>query len=114
MSKLSKYMPFWYLILPLPLLWGLGYLMNVLVMTANHGQMPVYLPLYCSTINFGAFHTCMTAGSHLKWMADWINTGVGEHYVMTSPGDLLEMLVEGTWTYCALIWGVLMAERARY
>ena len=111
MRKLVLHHRLFLLLVILPiLLWGLGYTMNVIVMAANHGMMPVAL-YNCGSIDFGKVHSCMTDATHLKWMADWINVGQGEQVVLASLGDALEYLVESTWIYSVILWMVLAIER---
>ena len=107
---IKHHLPFLLLVLLPVLLWGLGYSMNVIVMAANHGTMPVYL-WNCGGIDFGKVHSCMTSATHLKWMADWINVGTGESITLASLGDGLEFLVESTWVYCVIIWMFLVIEK---
>lgn len=78
------------------LLFALGYLLNFLVMAANHGQMPVLFPGGgCGPEGFFSedlVHVCMTAQSHLRFLADWIAMiENGRLHSMMSPGDFLEM-----------------------
>lgn len=89
------------------LLFALGYLMNALVMAANHGQMPVLFPGGgCGPDGFFSedlVHVCMTAQSHLKFLADWIAMVEDGHLrAMLSPGDFLEMA--GTVSFFPSLW----------
>ncbi len=70
-------------------MFGMGFLINAIVMAANHGQMPVLvLGGDCGMIDADdVIHSCMVAGTHLKFLADWI---VINHVGIASPGDFLE------------------------
>lgn len=72
-----------------PGLFLLGFLMNSLVIAANHGQMPVLMPGSCDPLYFAGdpIHTCMTHATHLKFLADWV--WVGSLGAIASPGDFL-------------------------
>ena len=87
------------------LIWGIGFLMNAVVMAVNGGMMPV-LVSNCSNGFFTdeasvAIHSCMTSGSHLKFLADWIY--VRGYGIVASPGDGLELLAELIWKPCLYI-----------
>ena len=86
----------------------LGALLNILVVTANHGYMPVHQ----SAIIFNRFgwqangdvldeiHRVMQSSDHLKILADWIEI---PRIAIVSPGDLFLWLgewLEG-WTFLA-------------
>lgn len=63
-----------------------GLASNQLVMIANGGQMPVLFPSgTCPDLSEDAIHTCMTAASHLKFLADIFNM----HAYIESIGDVL-------------------------
>jgi hypothetical protein len=86
----------------------LGILLNALVLAANNGQMPVLYPGGCEvSLTNLLIHTCMTSGSRLKYLADWI---IVNHTGIISPGDLM------IWSGAAMIipalvaWAVLMAH----
>ena len=85
------------------MLFALGYLMNALVMAANHGQMPVLYPGGgCGPADFWSddiVHVCMNAQTHFRFLADWIPmVHRGQLDAMASPGDFLEMACEKTFT----------------
>ncbi|MFI4941498.1 MAG: DUF5317 family protein [Burkholderiales bacterium] len=94
---------------------AVGFLMNALVMAANRGQMPVLVPGGdCGMLIApqDLIHTCMTASTRLKWLADWIvvnNVGV------LSPGDLFMTAQEVFVLPCVLIWATLqIRHRGEY
>lgn len=99
--------PYWPLIVGPALSFGFGFLLNALVMAANHAQMPVLMPGGdCSLIGEGDFiHSCMSAGTHLKFLADWI---VINHMGIASPGDFLEWLSDATMVPGLFAWIVLV------
>jgi hypothetical protein len=68
-------------------MYAAGFTLNVLVMAANKGQMPVLVPGGCQPDFFADdfIHGCMVAGTHLKFLADWIV----RHKGIASPGDFL-------------------------
>jgi hypothetical protein len=83
--------PYWTLAVAPSLLFGIGFAMNAIVMGINGSQMPVQLSGCTVDVigegTVGAIHSCMTAATHLKVLADWIVVrGVG----IASPGDFLE------------------------
>lgn len=92
----------WLLLGPVAM-FALGFAMNAVVMAANHGQMPVLIPgNNCSLIEPEDFiHTCMTAGTHLKFLADWI---VINHFGVASPGDFLEWACDQTFWPALFAW----------
>ena len=76
-------------LLAIPLMmYGIGALANFAVMAHNGGQMPVLFPGGCMPDQFAddPIHSCMTAATHWKFLADWI---VINHLGVASPGDLL-------------------------
>lgn len=95
---------YWYLLLGPALMFALGFSMNALVMAANHGQMPVLWPGGCPDVtDESAFpiHACMTAVSHLKWMADWVVIrGLG----VASIGDFFEWAGEASMMPALFMW----------
>jgi hypothetical protein len=84
-------------------LFAIGFTMNALVMAANHGQMPVLVPGgNCSLIDAEDFiHSCMTAGTRLKFLADWI---VINPFGVWSPGDLFELACKTTLWPGLILW----------
>lgn len=91
--------PYWTLAVVPAAAFILGFTMNAVVMAANGGQMPVLFNA-CSVDaigegTVGAIHSCMTATTHLKFLADWIAVrGLG----IASPGDFLEWFGAATFT----------------
>jgi hypothetical protein len=94
---------YWPLLLGPWLSFGLGLVMNALVMAVNNGQMPVQFPGGCPVGGFGddIIHSCMTSTTHLKFLCDWIVIrGVG----IASPGDFFEWAWELTWLPMLSTW----------
>jgi Family of unknown function (DUF5317) len=94
--------PHWPLLLGPAALFALGFVLNAFVMGINGGQMPVLIPGGGCPINPDAdfLHSCMTASTHLKILADWIVIkGIG----IASPGDF------GEWACDAAFWPALTA-----
>ena len=100
--------PYFWLVVSPYLAFCLGAFLNILVVTANHGYMPVHQ----SAIIFNRFgvqssgavldevHRVMQSSDHLKILADWIEI---PRRSVASPGDLLLWLgewLEG-WTFIA-------------
>ena len=92
MKKLLTYLG-WPLVVVPTLLYYLGSAMNIIVIAANKGLMPVdTAECFAANVPIGAAldadqggnHVCMSAASHLKWLADWIWVGNGT----ASLGDL--------------------------
>lgn len=84
------------------LMFGVGFLMNAVVMAANGGQMPVLIPGgdCASFINPEDFvHGCMTHATHLKILADWV---VINHFGIASPGDFFEWAADGAFWPCLI------------
>lgn len=80
-----------YFFFALPFILGiLGSFMNELVVGLNHGYMPVFLPgNFCQGNDIlDRNHICMSATTHLNWLADFIVSNSG----VSSPGDFLEDL----------------------
>lgn len=96
--------PYWYLLLGPTLAFWLGYGMNALVMAANNGQMPVLWPGGCAPETADFLHSCMTAKTHLKFLADWIV----EHHAVASPGDYLERFYDKSFGPGPVAWVALM------
>jgi hypothetical protein len=91
------------------LLFGLGFMMNAVVVAANHGQMPVLTPGGCDPKEDmdGRIHSCMVPETRLKFLADWILIrGMG----IASPGDFIEWAGERLFWPFILIWCVLMIK----
>lgn len=98
--------PYWPLLLGPILAWGIGFLLNAIVIAANKGQMPVLYAGHCPE-PYDHIHTCMLAQSHLKFLADWIR----ESSFIVSPGDYLMTLCEYTFWPALYIWAALMIVR---
>lgn len=77
----------WLLWLPW-ILFGLGFVLNAIVMVSNNGLMPVLVPgIPCDAITISdGVHSCMTSTTHLKFLADWIMVSSRS---IASPGDFL-------------------------
>lgn len=99
--------PYWYLLLGPTLLGALGFLLNASVMAANHGQMPVLIPGGCGmdVTVADALHSCMTATTHLKFLADWL---VIKDMGVASPGDFLEWADDAALVPCLAAWIALI------
>lgn len=84
-------------------LFALGFAINALVMAVNHGQMPVLVPGGCSPSDMAddLIHSCMVAGTHLKFMADWI---VIRHLGVASPGDFFEWGGDAAFWPSLVLW----------
>lgn len=94
-------------------LFAIGFTMNALVMAANHGQMPVLVPGGCGpdTMEGDVIHSCMVAGTHLKFLADWI---VIRHLGVASPGDFLEWACDGAFWPSLVMWvGFIIRDHNR-
>ena len=103
--------PNWPLLVGPFLLFGLGFLMNAVVMAANGGQMPVLWPGGCSPKAFKGdiIHTCMTDATHLKFLADWIViNGLG----VASPGDFLEWSFNAISMPAVYMWFALAVKES--
>lgn len=99
--------PYKYLLLGPTAMFALGFAMNAIVMAANHGQMPVLIPGGdCSMVDAeDIIHSCMNAGTHLKFLADWI---VIRHLGVASPGDFLEWASDATFWPALFAWVMFM------
>jgi hypothetical protein len=92
-----------------------GSALNLLVIAANNGRMPVAPELAGSLVQRGHIgqYAVMGSGTHLNWLADWINLrglvqfGPVEAY---SPGDLIIALGIGTVIVLAMRSGAGAAE----
>ena len=95
--------PYKWLLLGPTAMFAIGFAMNAVVMAANHGQMPVLVPGGCfpDTMSEDVIHSCMVAGTHLKFLADWI---VVRHYGVFSPGDFFEMVFHETFWPSLVLW----------
>lgn len=99
--------PHLYLLLIPSALKYLGGFLNVLVMAANGGEMPVLYPGGCDPLHLLYLRVCMTSATRFKYLADWM---VINHVGVISPGDFL------IWTGTAMIvpalvaWAVLMSH----
>lgn len=103
---MKSYIPYWYLLLGPSLAFVLGFVLNAIVMAANHGQMPVLIPGGCHVEDMDdLIHSCMTHASHLKFLADWI---VVRHLGVASPGDFLEWFFDATYQAGLAAWAALM------
>jgi hypothetical protein len=91
-------------------LYGLGVFLNVLVITANQGYMPVAASAIIDN-RFGLgshpgeildnIHRCMQASDHLKILADWIQI---PRESVASPGDLCLWLGEWLQVPSFVVW----------
>lgn len=97
--------PYWQLLVIPALVYGLGALLNYVVIGLNGAQMPVLWAGGCSTFavyHIGDYvHACMTPSSHLKILSDWIVIG-GEG--TASPGDLLLWAADAVYLPFVYIW----------
>lgn len=68
-------------------LYGLGYVLNSLVLFFNGQRMPVSDP-HCvadpTVLDQDPMHVCMVASTHLKILCDWLHVG----HTIYSVGDL--------------------------
>jgi len=87
-----------------------GFALNMLVITANRGVMPVWVSPQFGTLVPGSLmddiHSVWSAAVHLKFLADWIMI---PHVGIASPGDFFiwtgEMLQWPAFAaYVALVW----------
>jgi hypothetical protein len=91
-------------------MYGLGFFMNKMVEVHNNGQMPVLVPGGGCAKQIDPediIHTCMTATTHLKVLADWIylgGTGIA------SPGDFLLWAGDYIWIPALFAWFVLVMK----
>ncbi len=98
--------PYWQFLLSPWIAYGLGFLSNVVVMAANHSQMPVNMPPGVLVDPNDIFHAAMTSATHLKFLADWIVLGSG----IASPGDFGLWLWDATWLPALAIWVSLVIK----
>jgi hypothetical protein len=101
---------YWPLLLGPTLLYFFGAFLNVIAISANHGQMPVLTP-DCRMLTSMAeertdfIHTCMTSSTHLKFLCDWIVlNGVG----VFSIGDGFLLLGDSLYSYGLIVWAALV------
>lgn len=104
LSKLRD-IPYSYLLYGPALVYAVGFIMNMIVMVANHGQMPVLIPggwVGACPIDPDAdwIHSCMMPATHFKFLADWIVM----HHGVASPGDFLEWLCDATFWPALVLW----------
>ena|SRR5690348_12120841 len=108
---------FWLLISPFAL-YALGVFLNVIVISANHGMMPVAMQTaYGEALQragaldssgiLDASHKVMQAKDHLKILADWIQI---PHDGTYSIGDELMMLGDNIQKYFLGAWLALVAR----
>lgn len=114
MRKFLSRVPYWpFLIVPAAA-YGLGFLLNEIVISINNGQMPVLSPGGCSSAIAGVLfteddyiHSCMTGASHLKFLSDWIIIkGMG----IASPGDFLIWGGDRVMWPALIIWATLVIK----
>ena len=102
---------YWPLLVGPVTLFAIGFVLNAIVIAANHGQMPVLWPGGCAALKDvqdayaamggdDSIHTCMLQASHLKFLADWIHMSDG----MYSVGDLFIMAYDYTFSAALIIW----------
>lgn len=97
--------PYKALLLGPTLLFGLGFLLNAIVMGLNYGQMPVLVSGCTSEMFNDSVHACMTSSTHLKIISDWIViNGLG----IASPGDFLEWFWDIAFWPCLVAWFALV------
>jgi len=83
-------------------LFALGFILNAVVMAANHSQMPVQMPGGMVLDSEDIVHCTMTSATHLKFLADWIViNGQG----IASPGDFF--IWAGEYLQIPLFWAWL-------
>jgi hypothetical protein len=96
--------PYWPILFGPMIAFAIGFGLNALVMAVNQNQMPVFIPNGCQPIA-DMIHSCMTPGTHLKFLADWI---VLTDDLVASPGDLLVWFSEKSWYVTQIIWACLV------
>jgi|SRR5271167_1565474 len=95
----------WVLLLPF-ILYGFGAFLNVLVVSANHGMMPVVVPSSFAALNAPGMimddvHIVYDpANARLTPLIDWIEV---PHFGSYSPGDMFIYL--GDWMTVPFIGG---------
>jgi hypothetical protein len=92
------------------ILLGLGFFLNVLVITVNQGYMPVASSSIINNMLMGPsspgqvldnIHRCMQSTDHLKFLADWIQV---PRQSVASPGDLCLWLGDWLQTPSLVVW----------
>jgi len=70
---------------------SVGSALNLVVIAANSGRMPVAPDLAGSLVQRGHLgqYTLMGPGTHLNWLADWIALPAPLKFETYSPGDLM-------------------------
>jgi hypothetical protein len=107
LSRISRIPYLWLLLAPSGV-FCLGIFLNMLVMGANHAQMPFLAPGgVCPDLSDDIFHSCMTASTHFKWLADWM---VLKHSI-ASPGDFFIWGGDAAIYPGIIAWGTLMIKR---
>ena len=89
----------------------LGVALNEFVIAANKGVFPVLVANCNIHPNDFDIHTCMVPGSHLKFLADWLNF----HDGIYSPGDILLTIADTIQSPCFWLWmAVILYMAFRY
>ena len=104
-----KKIPYAWLLLGPYALYALGFLLNGIVVFVNGHHMPVLMPGGNCSAHLDPddlAHSCMTAQTHLKFLADWIVSGGG----VSSIGDLLMYIWEATYVPTLIAWTVLVVR----
>jgi hypothetical protein len=104
--------PYWQLIAIPPLVFGIGFALNALVMAFNGNQMPVLIPGGCRPGDFDGdtLHTCMTHLTKLRVLGDWI---VIRSIGVASIGDFLEWFYAVTGVPGVIAWLTLNLVEAQ-
>lgn len=99
--------PYYWLLAAPYAAFAVGFLLNGIVTLANHHQMPVY-PVggNCDFIGDDLVHSCMTAHTHLKFLADVFVTNDG----VSSIGDAFMEAYYATKIPMLIAWGILIAR----
>lgn len=108
-----KRLRLWILLLPY-LLHYFGAFLNLLVITVNHGQMPVAMPPWIPVEELPFKHCVMTHETHLNFIADWIM--IWWNSAVWSPGDVFIELGDWIEPFCLGAWAALLLQdfRKRY
>lgn len=83
-----------------------GSALNLIVMGLNGAQMPVLMPKGTAIEPEDIFHTVMTSGTHLKFLADWLVIGQG----IASIGDMFIWGGEALFYPALLAWVILVIK----